>query len=365
NMHHIISDGWSQGLFYQELGEVYEALCRGQTPQLTALNYSYADYARWQSNWLNSIEAQGQLSFWQDYLKGCNEQLILPMQTTVTATEFPPGQGEALLELPLTLQLKSIAQQHRGSLFNVLHSAFALLLARLSGQHDLTIGLPVTGRHIYGTQDMLGMFLNNLPVRHQVDLQQPYSDYLSEQIDNIAGVLSNQDIPLERILELESVATTRSTDSTPLFQVLFNMLSLPDENADNKSEDAPSNVTISGAQTAQTNSKFDLTFYVQDAADGVAISCSYHSGKFTGQAINGLLTQYVSLLTQVAENIHQPCGQYSLNVGAQRIDHTSELPAYWPGSVVELFRQQVQQSPDAIAVEEPTQQWTYLDLLEV
>ncbi|NQZ12912.1 MAG: AMP-binding protein, partial [Algicola sp.] len=249
--------------------------------------------------------------------------------------------------------------------FNVLHSAFALLLARLSGQHDLTIGLPVTGRHIYGTQDMLGMFLNNLPVRHQLDLQQPYSEYLGEQIDNIAGVLSNQDIPLERILELESVATTRSTDSTPLFQVLFNMLSLPDENQEAKPKDAAPNVTISGAQTAQTNSKFDLTFYVQDAAEGVAISCSYHSGKFTGQAIDGLLAQYVSLLTQVAEDIHQPCGQYSLNVGAQRIDHASDLPAYWPGSVVELFRQQAQQSPDAIAVEEPTQQWTYLDLLEL
>ena len=331
NQHHIISDGWSHQLFFEELGQVYQAICIGGTPQLSDLPFTYSDYARWQSAWLKSKDAELQLNFWQDYLEGCNELLTLPIQSsTVLESDSPQGHVDAVLEAAVGRQLKTIAQQHKGSLFNVLQSAFALLLARLSGQHDLTIGIPVTGRHIYGTQNMLGMFLNNLPVRHQVDLQANFGDYLSGQIDNMVQVLSNQDMPLERILEL--VDSAGSTDNTPLFQVLFNMLSLPGADA----SEGEVGLDITNTQTADIQSKFDLTLYVTDAADGVEFHCSYNKDKFTHQSMTTVMAQYVSLLNQIAENIELPCGHFSLTEGSPAHD---QMPVYWPGGVTDLFSQ--------------------------
>ncbi|MCJ8273567.1 MAG: condensation domain-containing protein, partial [Psychrosphaera sp.] len=348
-----------QSLFYQELDAVYKTLSQGNQPELVEQPFSYADYARWQASWLVSSEATSQQTFWQDYLADCNEQFNLPMQTFNTAVDLE-GHAGTKLELHLKDSLKTIAHKQRGSLFNVLHSAFALLLARLSGQLDLNIGLPVTGRHIYGTQHMLGMFLNNLPVRHQVNLHQSYRDFLQGQIGNIADVLSNQDMPLERILEV--VGSARSADSTPLFQVLFNMLSLPDES---EAGDDTTSTQITDAQTANIKNKFDLTFYVTEAADGIGISCSYNSQKFSQQAINQLLGQYQSLLTQISEDIDQPCGRYNLNVGAQVIETDKALLSVWPGAVTELFRDQMFTSPDAIAVSDDSGQFSYQRLYEL
>ncbi|NQZ10550.1 MAG: AMP-binding protein, partial [Algicola sp.] len=361
NQHHIISDGWSQQLFYQELTLIYHALNQQQKPQLAELPFSYTDYSRWQTSWLTSPEAQVQRVFWQDYLLDCSTQLTLPMQLTTTSSAEQNVQGivSASIDLPMTKVLKTLAQQHRGSLFNVLHSAFALLLARLSGQNDLTIGLPVTGRHVYGTQSMLGMFLNNLPVRHQINLNDGYSEYLAQQVKNVEQVLSNQDMPLERILE--TVGSSRSADSTPLFQVLFNMMSLPE----NEPKTNDSAVTSSSVKTAEIGNKFDLTFYVGETSEGVGMSCSYAPNKFSHRSITLILAQYVSLLSQIGENAERRCGQYSLNVDTEFVDQSPQPVAFWPGSVVELFSKHARATPQSLAIKDEFGDWSYQDILRL
>ncbi|MCJ8273162.1 MAG: AMP-binding protein, partial [Psychrosphaera sp.] len=224
---------------------------------------------------------------------------------------------------------------------------------------DLTIGLPVTGRHVYGTQSMLGMFLNNLPVRHQINLNDGYSDYLAQQVKNIELVLSNQDMPLERILE--TVGSSRSADSTPLFQVLFNMMSLPD--SEQQTND-PS-VATSRVETAETGNKFDLTFYVSESIEGVGINCSYAPNKFSHRSITLILAQYVSLLSQIGENSGRRCGQYSLNVDAEFVDQGRPPAAFWPGSVVDLFRRHALAAPQSVAIKDEFGDWSYQDMLRL
>ena len=289
------------------------------------------------------------LSFWQTYLAGCNEQLSLPIQSSV-GDDTAPLNVSALIDANVKRQLTALAQPNRGSLFNVLHSTFALLLARLSGQTDLNIGLPVTGRHIYGTQDMLGMFLNNLPVRHQIDLHQSFDDFLSSQVTNIEQVLSHQDMPLERILE--AVDCNRSTDNTPLFQVMFNMLSL-------EQREQTDELAANAVETAQVQSKFDLTFYVNDSETGIAVNCNYNGEKFSHAVICQLMSQYVALLNQIAEDSRQPCGSYTLNVGRTVIGNDRTLQSQWPGAVTDLIRQQALKTPHALAVADESGQWQY------
>ena len=358
NQHHIISDGWSQQLFYSELMKRYQKISRqGQIIKIN--NYNYADYAVWQQQWLQSDTAKQQRIFWKDYLADCNEQLHLPIQNHEGTLVSDQNLVQAHIDLSLSVQLKAIAHAHKGSLFNILHSTFVLLLARLSGKTDFNIGLPVTGRHIYGTQDMLGMFLNTLPVRHQLELEASFEALFMAQIQNIEQVLSNQDLPLEQIFEI--TGCERNAQSTPLFQILFNMLSVPDGDVGEENFD----FEMSGHYTAEIENKFNITLYLKDAADGLHISCHYNSSAFSSEHIENLIQQYINLLSQIAVDITQPCHQYCLNNGLHKIDYDHALNQTDTNieDVTALFRKQAYASPRAIAIRDEYHDWSYQQLL--
>ena len=359
NQHHIISDGWSQQLFYSELMKRYGKISR-QGEIIQSNTYNYADYAVWQQQWLQSDTAEQQRIFWKEYLADCNEQIHLPIQNHEGTLVSDQNLIQAHIELSLSAQLKTIAHAHKGSLFNILHSTFVLLLARLSGQTDFNIGLPVTGRHIYGTQDMLGMFLNTLPVRHQLELNCSFENLFMAQIQNIEHVLSNQDLPLEQIFEI--TGCERNAQSTPLFQILFNMLSVPDGDVNEGDFD----FEMSGHKTAEIENKFDITLYLKDSVDGVNISCHYNSSAFSSEHIEHLIQQYINLLSQIAVDMTQPCHQYCLNNGPHKIDydHVINQTDIDVEDVTALFRKQVYASPEAIAIKDEYYEWSYQQLLE-
>jgi non-ribosomal peptide synthetase component F len=336
---------------------LYQSLVQGNEGKLPAVDFHYSDYAYWQQKFLQSDAAQQQKSFWQEYLSDCQEHLSLPIENNNGDFDAEQSHYSAHLSAKTRDQLKSLAHANRGSLFNVLHSAFALLISRLSGESDFNIGLPVTGRHIYGTQDMLGMFLNNLPIRHQLDLNMSYTCLLQQQINNVNQVLSNQDIPFENILELTKCE--RSTDSTPLFQILFNMMSLPEGDI----EGMDLGFAMQARSTAEIENKFNMTMYVADSQQGVNINCHYNSSLYNVRMIEQLLNQYTYLLTQIAENSDLDCRAYSLNTQPTIIEHDLPIQPYHGADVTALFREQAALNPDATAIIDGDRQWTYQQLL--
>ncbi|MCQ4163486.1 non-ribosomal peptide synthetase [Tahibacter harae] len=356
NFHHAIFDGWSFGLFHDELIASYEAFAAGTEPALAKPEFTYLDFSHWQQRWLAGAEAQRQAAFWRGYLQDCSEQIALPGLRGLRRDAGEAGTRlTARIDGAVRERLLALARQHRGSLFNVLYSGFALLLARLSGQDDLTIGIPVNGRHVGGTERLLGNFLNNLPVRNRGGLEHSFAGYLDAQTQNLADVLSHQDYPFEKILEL--VPRARAKDSTPLFQVFFNMFSLPPPQVQAQSfrqqiEEAP-----------EIEAKFDLTLYVVDSADGVELTCHYARGAFARDSMAQMLRQYVFLLEQIAVDAEQPCLAYSLRAGGPA-ERTDELQAarFWPGPVHEVFLARAAQTPAAVAIEEQGQQWSYAEL---
>ncbi|MBL4661421.1 MAG: amino acid adenylation domain-containing protein, partial [Alcanivoracaceae bacterium] len=357
NHHHIISDGWSQQLFYSQLMGNYQSLLKGDNSNITTTNFHYSDYAHWQQKFLQSDQAEEQKLFWQEYLTDCNEHLSLPIEKNHSDFDARQNQFSANTDLAVRDQLKTIAHAHQGSLFNVLHSAFALLISRLSGESDFNIGLPVTGRHIYGTQDMLGMFLNNLPIRHQLDLNMSYSSLLKQQINNVNQVLSNQDIPFENILEI--TGCERSVDNTPLFQILFNMISLPEGDIESMDLD----FAMQGRSTAEIENKFNMTLYLADTEGGIVVNCHYNSSLYDGRMIEQLLNQYTYLLSQIAQNSELNCTAYSLNTQPCFIEYDLPIQRYHGTDVTALFRDQAALNPAAIAIIDGKNQWTYQQLL--
>jgi len=360
NQHHIISDGWSQQLFYSQLMAIYQKMDSLQNWTADPPDLNYSDYTIWQQQWLSSNEATEQRDFWKKYLYGCHEKLTLPIENHGGNIEAHQGHVKQQISAGLRDKMVALARINKGSLFNVLHTAFTVLLARLSRQTDFNLGVPVTGRHIYGTQNMLGMFLNTLPVRHKLDLKSSFITLLQQQILNIENVLSNQDLPLEQIFE--TVDCERMAESTPLFQILFNMLSVPDENIN---DDLKFEMEV--IETAEIENKFNITLYLRDSKYGVNIFCHYNSSIYSQQHIEQLISQYTSLLEQVVSEPQLSCEAYSLNQGVNKIHYTevdkmtSEANKNL-NDVTALFRKHVTLSPESIAIKDEFSHWTYREL---
>jgi amino acid adenylation domain-containing protein len=355
--HHLVFDGWSFAIFFDELTQIYEALATGAEHGLPAPVRSYADFVDWQQQWMRSGEAEAQGRFWRGYLEDCPEQLSLPGQLNWPRDpQAVRTRASARLDSDTSRCLATLARSRRGTLFSTLYSAFALLLGRLSGTHDLNIGIPVSGRHVPCAQGVIGNFLNNLPVRNRLHPEQRFVDYLDDQIRNLEQVLSNQDYPLEKILELS--ARVRKRDATPLFQVFFNMLSVP--------HSASSRVfDVEFESGVDIEPKFDLTLYVQEVSDGVELACHYNATMFAPAGLEHLLSQYVSLLEQVARNAEIPCGDYLLRPDTEGEGWRDLEPRRcWPGAVPDIFRQRALENPDALAILERSQQWTYREVLQ-
>ncbi len=361
NQHHIISDGWSQQLFYGQLMLIYQKINTQQNWSAEPPTLSYTDYAAWQQKWLSSNEATEQRDFWKRYLHQCNEKLILPIENHEGKLQAQQSLVQQHLTPDLRDKMVTMARANKGSLFNVLHAGFALLLARLSGQADFNLGVPVTGRHIYGTQNMLGMFLNTLPVRHKLDLKSSFNVLLQAQILNIEKVLSNQDLPLEQIFE--TVECERVAESTPLFQILFNMLSIPGEEFN---DDFDFGMEVQ--ETAEIENKFNITVYLRDSESGVDIFCHYNSSVFSKHHIEQLFSQYKLLLSQIVNEPQLRCEAYCLNEGTSQINYaevknTASDTNLNLSDVTALFRSHVALTPDAIAIKDEFNHWSYSDLL--
>ncbi len=351
NHHHIISDGWSQQLFYRQLLALYRRLGAGEACTNDPLPLQYTDYSRWQGEFLASDRAQAQAEFWRDYLRGASTEFDLPMARLNRSLSAPRKHAQGLIPVELRDRLKTLAQPHRGSLFNALHTGFAALLARLSGVDDFNLGMPVTGRHVPGSEDMLGVFLNLLPVRHRLDLNVGFTACLRAQIDNVNGVLSNQDLPFEQILELTGIE--RHSERTPLFQILFNMLSLPGGDWQAMAD----GFEIEALETADIENKFDLTLYLSDGADGVQVHCHFNSLRFSETAVQCLLSHYVRLLQCVCDEPEAPLLSHALN------DSSIAAPIAQHGpNVIARLRRHSQLTPTATAVLDDGCVWSYAQL---
>ena len=356
NFHHLIFDGWSLAVFLNELISSYEAFAGGMQPRLPALPHSYSDFVAWQSRWLESDEARAQADFWREYLQDCSERLSLAGQGAWPRNADDPG-TRVLARVPASTRerLLLLAHDAQGTLFTVLYSAFALLLGRLDDQRDLTIGVPASGRHIQGMQDVIGNFLNNVPVRTSWQPQQLFYDYLGGQIANLQRVLSNQDYPFEKILEM--APHLRSSEGTPIFQVFFNMLSAPPSAR-------PRLFEAQLMEGAEIEPKFNLTLYVEDDGSEIRLTCHYKRAFFSSEGIQYLLSQYLFLLEQIARNAQLTCSQYSLRPESTEADVGDNEPKRcWIGSVHEIFRKQALERPDAPAIIEAGRRWRYGEVL--
>ncbi len=357
-IHHIDSDGWSAGVMERELIALYDAFTAGRPSPLPPLPIQYGDFARWQREWLAGPVLEAQLAYWRGKLGGELTPLDLP-----TDRPRPPVQtfrgGSLILDVPEAAAeaLRALSRERGMSLFMTLLAAFQALLARLSGQDDIVVGSPVAGRRHVETEGLIGFFLNTLALRTDLGGNPTFRELLGRVRETTLGAYEHQDIPFEALLG--ELKPARDLSRTPVFQVFFNMLNLPAQEA------RLSDLEIEWGPAPEPESKFDLTLYVREQRGAIQGDLVYNSDLFDAPRMAELLRQYRALLERVAADPDVRIEDVPLVTAAAAAvlpDLSRPLPATWAGSAHERFLARARSHPDRPAASDAEGAWTWGDL---
>ncbi len=358
-MHHVVSDGWSMGVLLSELIALYSAFSRKQPSPLSPLPMQYADFAEQQRNWLTGETLQKQLSYWQRQLSNLPSPLEIPTDRQVPgARTFQGNTYRFLIDSDLTAKLRSIARQNRASMYMLLLAAWQVLLHRYSGQPDILVGTAVANRNRLQLEQLIGFFVNTLVLRVDLGSDPDFSEALCRVREASLGAQEHPDLPLEKLVT--ELAPQKSSEN-PFFRVMFNWLNLP-----------VSRMELDGLQWEHleqtiTVNRFDLMLTIFEGRDELPGLFEYSTDLFDESTIARFAGHLKTLLASIVANPKQKisCLQY---ITSEELKH---LLADWAGTtteyprnstVCELFEQQAEQTPEAMALIFEGQKLSYREL---
>ncbi|HLK56986.1 MAG TPA: amino acid adenylation domain-containing protein, partial [Chthonomonadaceae bacterium] len=219
-MHHIVSDGWSQGILVRELTTFYRAFAAGSSSPLPDLPIQYADYAAWQRGWLDGEELERQVAYWRGHLAEAPSLLELPTDRPRPALQTFRGEIERYeLSPELTQGIKALGQNEGATLFMTLLAAFQTLLSRYSHQEDIVVGTPIANRTRAEVEGVIGLFLNTLALRGDLSGDPSFRELLGRVREAALGAYAHQDLPFEKLVE--ELQPERTLGYSPIFQMMF------------------------------------------------------------------------------------------------------------------------------------------------
>ena len=359
-IHHIISDGWSQGIFIRELNAIYTASVHGQLPAaLPPLPIQYADYAFWQREWLREEVLERQLTYWRQHLAGAPALLELPTDHPRPVTQSDRGATvQFLLPENLVRHLHPLSQQEGATLYMALLTTFAILLYRYSGQSDLVIGTPIAGRTHRETEAIIGLFANTLALHLDLAGRPSVRELLRRVRTICLGAYEHQEVPFEKLVE--DLQPVRSLSYNPLFQVLFALQNMPVE--------VPSlmDVSVTPLEIQTTTTKFDLSMTFQERADGLLGRLEYSTDLFEETTIQRMIGHYCTLLTALVASSDRCIDLLPILTEGecQQLVEWNQTSQEYPQQdcIHRLFEVQAQQVPEAIALVFEDQHLSYGEL---
>ena len=345
SFHHAIIDGWSVPLVLKEVFAAYDALRHGQQVTLPPAR-PFRDYIAW----LAEQDKTAAENFWRKQLAGFTAPTALPearSQTSLQDTDARFAELPARLPAATVARLREIARQQRLTLNTVVQGAWAMLLGRYSGDDDIVFGATTSGRpaEMPGVESMIGLFLNTLPLRVQVDHEARLLEWLQALQDTQLEVRQHEYASLVEIQGWSDVPR-----GTPMFETLLAFENYPEMETMWTSTDSIEIREVEGFD--RTN--FPLTVNVA-VFDEMHMRIAYDERLFDTRGIERLVEHFVMLLNGIAENPDRKLGDLSMITPAERrtalVEWNStkrDYPA--DATLVSLFEAQVEKTPDAPAV---------------
>jgi amino acid adenylation domain-containing protein len=359
--HHIVSDGWSQGVFTREFGVLYGAFREGRNGPLPPLSIQYADFTLWQRRWLNDNVLARHLAYWKEQLAGIPVELVLPKDRPRQARQtFAARRIHAALSLEQTVALRRLGHQNHATLYMTLLSAFAVLLHRYSGQDDIIIGSPIANRQEAQLEQLIGFFVNSLVIRARVNPEITFQELLAQVRVTTLDAYAHQDLPFERLVA--ELSPQRTLNVTPIYQVAFAFQNAPMEMQQLK------DLEIELLRTDELRVRFDLELHAFEAQGILQLQWIYNKDLFDCWRVEQLARNYVRLLDALASSPDIPVLEISiLDAEERRVlleDFNGPLHHVLESPLPVGFARQAMQMPEAVAVLCGLQRLTYRELDE-
>ncbi|HEV7669747.1 MAG TPA: non-ribosomal peptide synthase/polyketide synthase [Thermoanaerobaculia bacterium] len=357
-MHHIVSDGWSIEVLVREVTALYGAFAAGLPSPLPELPLQYADYAAWQRGWLQGEVLARELAYWRGRLGGAPGLLELPTDRPRPAVQSFRGAVEEVRFAPeLAAEVRQLARRRSATVFMVLASGFQALLARYSGQRDVSVGTPIAGRNRLETEGLIGFFVNTLVLRTDLSGDPPFGEIVERVRTVSLEGHAHQEVPFERLVE--ELAPERSLAHSPLFQVMFLL-----QNAGGAVLEMEG-LRLSALGSPATTSKFDLTLALAESEGGLAGSVEYSTALFEASTIARLVACCERLLAAAVAEPDLPLSALPLLGAAERqqlVEWSGVRRPYPRRSLHGLFEEQAARTLDAVALVSEEGAWSYREL---
>ncbi|MFC4008665.1 amino acid adenylation domain-containing protein [Nonomuraea purpurea] len=354
--HHLVCDGWSLRVLLREISGACRGLAPADPPPI-----QYADYAAWQRDRLDSHALDAAVGFWAGTLDDAPGTLPLPADHPRPAVQSTAG-GVVRLNLPAGTRerLAEVAALRDTTPFTAMFAAFAAFLARLSGQRDLVVALPVAGRDHPDVQDMIGMLANTIAVRADLTDEPSFLDLLTRLRERLLASRPHQDAPFEAVVE--AVAPGRELSHDPLAQV---MLAYDDDTR--LSLDLPG-ATVERLELLLDDAKFDLLLNVQRDGDGLLAHFVHRTDLFDPRTVRHWARAFETLLEGLLDRPAAPVTAADLLSAAERrlvVEDWNRTAVPTPGRLVpDLVAERARERPDATALVFGQDTLTYRELLE-
>jgi nonribosomal peptide synthetase DhbF len=358
NMHHIVWDAWSHGIWHRELAALYGAFAMGLDSPLPSVPIQYADYARRQQTALAEDAVERALVYWSAQLSGIPTQHGLPVdRARQPVPTFAAGSCHTKVEAPMLASLEQFSRAHRVTPYMTLLAALAVVLARHSGDEDIIVGSPLADRS-EEVADLIGFFVNFLPMRLRVSPASSLMSLLRQVQQTALAAYDHQPVPFERLVE--RVAPARSLNAPPIFQVLFAF-----QNAPWVPPQLPG-LQVDRIDQPALRVSFDLEVHAAVRACALEIEWVYSRDLFDEWRVAQISSHYERALAALVRSSGLPVGAVELMDSAERHQAlhrwTSDAPHTPNETVVDLFERQAATTPDRVAIVQDRSALTYAGL---
>jgi amino acid adenylation domain-containing protein len=360
-MHHIATDGESMGVFSSELKELYTAFCNGQSPTLSELPIQYADFAAWQQQCLRGESLQTLQAYWQQQMVGAPELLALPTDRSRPALQTFRGSSQSFsLSEDLTQSLRLLSRKEGATLFMTLLAAFNALLFRYTGSEDIVVGSPIANRNRQEIEGLIGFFVNTLALRSDVSGNPSFQQLLARVREVALGAYTHQDLPFEMLVEV--LQSKRDLSYSPIFQVMF----VFNESIALSNLELPG-LTVSPRMLDDIAAQVDLILFIEQPNNELLGKWIYNTDLFDADTIERMNGHFQTLLTGIVDNPKRAIAELPLLTVAEQqqlLVEWNDTQTEYPQNkyIHQLFEEQVERTPDAIAVVFEQQQLTYREL---
>lgn len=354
DMHHIIADGISQKILEEELWSLYHDI------ELPDVSLHYKDYAEWMLEDEQQRMLKKQEEYWLSVFRKNVPELSLPYDfARPVVKSFEGAEASFLLTDAERIKVMNVCKKHSLTLYMYFLSVVNILFHKLSNQTDIIIGVPTAGRRNANLAKMCGMFVNTVAIRNFPNDNKLVIDFLAEVKRAAIEAFDNEEYPFEELVD--RLGVKRDSSFNPLFDVMVNVLN----NIDYLYSFPYESTTLS--PHISTTSKFDITFTCVDYLDKVLITINYCTKLFREDSINRIAGYLRQVITQLQEKLDMPLSSFKLLDSQQKEQLLNEFNGKKQdfnknSKIHELFEQQVERTPDNLAITYDRQSITYAEL---